>query len=72
MNHNPDRTDYPIQLSEKNRLYIEMAFEPKDYIKEVWISPHGQREAYEVAVTYYRQKYNLRFAIQKSKIPFRA
>ncbi len=63
--------DYPVPVSGTNRLYIELAFEPKDYIKEVWISPHGERAAYEAVVTYYYQEYDLRFKIKKSKIPFR-
>lgn len=71
VNHNPDRTIYPVHLNDKGRFYIEMAFEPKDYIKEVWISPHGGSDAYAAAVINCRKKYGLQFTVRRSKIPFR-
>lgn len=71
VNYNPDRTYYPIHLSGINRFYIEMAFDPGDYIKEVWISPHGQKDVYKRVVTHYSQMYNLQFKIYMSSIPFR-
>ena len=36
VNYRPDRNDYPVKISETNRLYIEMEFDPKVFIKEVW------------------------------------
>jgi len=71
VNYRPDPNDYPVKISETNRLYIEMEFDPKVFIKEVWISPHGDRIAYERAVAYFKQKDDLRFSIKNSKIPFR-
>ena len=71
VNYRPDKNDYPIKLSETNRWYIEMKFDPKEFIKEVWISPHGNKESYESAVAYFKQKDDLCFAIENSKIPFR-
>ncbi len=71
VNYRPDPNDYPVKLSETNRLYIEMEFDPKEFIKEVWISSHGDREACERAVAYFKQKDELCFAIENSKIPFR-
>lgn len=71
VNYRPDPDDYPVKLSETNRFYIEMTFDPKEFIKEVWISPHGDREACERAVAFFKQKDDLCFAIENSKIPFR-
>jgi len=70
VNLRPDPDDYPVK-SEANRFYIEMKFDPKEYIKEVWVSPHGYRKTCEMAVSYLKKKYNLAFVIKKSKIPFR-
>lgn len=71
VNYRPDPNDYPVEISETNRLYIEMKFVSKVFIKEVWISPHGDREACERAVAYFKQKDDLRFSIKNSEIPFR-
>jgi len=71
VNYRPDPDDYPVKLSETNRFYIEMTFVPKVFIKEVWISPHGDREACERAVAFFKQKGDLRFSIKNSEIPFR-
>ena len=70
VNYRPDPNDYPVKLSETNRLYIEMKFDAKEFIKEVWISPDGDREACKRAVSYFKQKDDLFFAIKNSKIPF--
>jgi hypothetical protein len=48
-----------------------MKYDPKEFIKEVWISPNGDNESCERAVAYFKQKDDLRFAIENSKIPFR-
>lgn len=71
VNYRPNPNDYPVKISETNRLYIEMEFDPKVFIKNVWISPHGDREAYERVVSYFKRKYDLCFVIENSKIPFR-
>jgi len=62
---------YPVKLSDTNRLYIEMQFNPKEFVKEVWISPHGESDVYERAAAYLKQAHDLRFTIKRSKIPFR-
>lgn len=71
VNYRPDSNFYPIKLSEKNRWYIEMEFDPKKFIKEVWIFPDGYRKASESIVAYFKRKNDLSFAIENSKIPFR-
>jgi len=71
VNYKPDSNDYPVKLSETNRLYIEMEFDLKEFIKEVWISPYGDREACERAAAYFKQNDDLRFSIKNSEIPFR-
>lgn len=67
----PRAEDYPVKLSEDNRLYIEMQFDPEEFIKEVWISPHGDSDGYERAVEHLRQENGLSFALKRSSIPFR-
>lgn len=71
VNFKPDNNDYPVKLSETNRFYIEMEFDPKEFIKKVWISPHGDTAGFERAVTHLKQQEDLRFEIKKSRIPFR-
>ncbi len=65
-----DPSDYPIRLSESNRWYIELPFAPKDYVREVHISPHGDQEACERIVRYFMQRDGLGISIHKSSIPF--
>jgi len=72
VNYTPKPKVYPVMLSETNRLYIEMQFDPNEFIKEVWISPHGNSEACERAVTYIKDRYDLRFTIRRSTTPYRA
>jgi Protein of unknown function (DUF2971) len=71
VNFLPDPNDYPVKLSETYRPYIEMEFDPKEYITEVWISPHGDRKAGERAVTYFKDRDELPVTIRTSDIPFR-
>jgi hypothetical protein len=71
VNWGPDSTDYPVRLSETNRMYIEMKFDPKEFIKEVWVSPHGDKIGCERAAAYLRQEHELSFEIKRSRIPFR-
>lgn len=71
VNYRPNPDTYPVKLSEPNRFYIEMPFDPKVFIKEVWISPHGYREACKRSVAYFKQKDDSRFSIKNSEIPFR-
>jgi len=68
---NPHSDTHPIR-QRPGKSYIEMAFEPEDYIKEVWISPRGDRIASENAVTECRQMNGLPFAIRSSKVPYSA
>lgn len=71
INYRPDSNDYPVKLSETNRFYIEMEFDPKEFIKEVWISPHGDKKSCDRTIAYFKQRDDLRVAIENSKIPFR-
>ncbi len=67
----PDKTNYPIQLDERNRFYIDLKFDPASYIKEVWISPHGDKQGAMNAATYLKQHLGLSFEIKQSTIPYR-
>jgi hypothetical protein len=40
VNINPDPDDYPIR-DDHGRPYIEMQFEPSEFVKEVWIGPRS-------------------------------
>jgi hypothetical protein len=63
--------NFPLYLDEKNRLYIKAGIKPENFIKEVWISPHGDTEGLKRAVEFYKEKYKLDFKIHESKIPYR-
>jgi hypothetical protein len=71
VNYMPDPTDYPVRLSETNRFYVEMSFDRRAFIKEVWISPHGDINGCENAVAHFKQTGGLQFQILSSRIPFR-
>ncbi len=70
VNYRPSADKYPVKLSEDNRHYIEMTFDPSSFIEEVWISPHGDTAGIERAISYLRQQHNLSFEVRQSKIPF--
>ena len=67
----PDANDYPVRLSETNRLLYRDEIRSKEFIKEVWISPHGDKIGCESVVTYLKQEHDLCFEIKPSTIPFR-
>ena len=71
VNYRPNLHDYPVKLNENNRWYIEMEFDPNDYIKEIWISPHGDKKSCKNVIDYLRSKYDLKFVVKNSQIPFR-
>ena len=56
VNYQGDEDDYPVRLSETSRWYIQMPFDPKDYIKEVWISPHGDKQACKRNLLFHQQR----------------
>ena len=72
VNFRPDADDYPVKLNDANRFYIEFPFEPKEFVKEIWISPHGDVSGFERAVNFVKQEHDLAFVIKTSDIPFRA
>jgi hypothetical protein len=71
VNWNPHSDTYPVRRR-PGKCYIEMVFAPEDYIREVWISPYGDRADSERAVTDCRHRNGLHFAIRSSKIPYPA
>lgn len=71
VNSHSDERDYPVRLSDTNRFYIELKFLPQKCISEVWISPHGDTRGAENAAEYIRRKFNLKYEIKRSTIPFR-
>ena len=71
VNKNHNDSEFPINLDKKNRLYIKAGIIPKNCIKEVWISPHGDTEGFKRAVEFYKEKHNMNFKIHESKIPYR-
>jgi hypothetical protein len=71
VNFRPDARFYPRRLNERCRWCIEMEFEPREYIKEVWISPHGDKQACERTIQYFVEGYEWHPVIQRSTIPYR-
>jgi hypothetical protein len=67
----PDPIDYPVHITESNRHYIELAFNPADFVKEVWIGPTGNKESCERAVRHVKETNKLNLAIKMSTIPLR-
>ena len=70
---NPDGQKYPEKLSETNRRYIEFPFSPKDWISEIVISPHGNKNEIRNVIEHYKTIGILSDTckIRDSKIPFR-
>lgn len=66
-----DEQNHPLNEDEKNRIYIKARIRPESFIKEVWISPHGDVEGIKRAVECYKENYGLGFKIHESKIPYR-
>jgi hypothetical protein len=56
---NPDIEEYPVKF-ESGREFIEMQFTPGDFVQEVWVGPHEQRQQCEDAIELLRQKGLLR------------
>lgn len=71
VNVNLDSVAYPVQLSDKNRHFIELPFDACDYVKEVWLSPHGDTIGIRNAVEHLKQSLDLKYEIKSSTIPYR-
>jgi hypothetical protein len=71
VNYRPDATDYPINRNNPDKWFVELIFDPKIFIRDVWISPHGKTAIYEQELVQFKEKDDLRFEIKKSKVPFR-
>lgn len=71
MNWWPDPDESPVQLSETKRLFIELRFNPADYIKEVLISPHGDTVDSQNAAESMGASLGLNYDVKLSSVPFR-
>jgi hypothetical protein len=64
---NPDAQEYPVK-SENGKEFIEMEFEPGEFIKEVQVGPHGQSRACEDAIERMRLNGTLRCSPTSSNL----
>lgn len=71
VNISPKEQNFSLNLDEKNRLYVKARIKPKNCVKEVWISPHGDTETIKRVLEFYKTKHNLSFDIHESRIPYR-
>lgn len=63
---------FAIKLNQKKRKFIELMINPMKYIKEIWISPHGERKVMEGVINFFIDKDKLPDGcIRFSEIPFR-
>ena len=65
---NPDQHEYPVKPDEKGRPYIEMQFDPKEFVNEVWIGPHACHQACEDVIEALVDKGRLRCDVRNSAI----
>lgn len=64
----------PFQLNERDRKFVEFQFDPLDFIKEIWISPHGNQRRIKSVIEFLIQEKRLSIEpheICESNIPFR-
>lgn len=47
---NPDGNEYPVMFDEKHRPFIEMQFDPVEFVKEVWVGAHAHRQECESVI----------------------
>ncbi|MSQ97613.1 MAG: hypothetical protein EXR98_24115 [Gemmataceae bacterium] len=47
---NPDELDYPIKTDDKGLSFIEMQFDPVEFVKEVWVAPDACHQTCEPVV----------------------
>jgi Protein of unknown function (DUF2971) len=71
VNINPKPESFTKRLDEKNREYVTGGIHPEDCIKEVWISPHGDKETIRRVLNFYKERDGLAFDIKESDIPYR-
>lgn len=71
VNIEPKPQNFIKRLDEKNRVYVKARIHPEDFIKEVWISPHGETGVIKRVVDFYKENHNLPYEIHKSEIPYR-
>jgi hypothetical protein len=67
----PENKEFCKYLNEKNKVYIKAGIKPEKFIKEVWISPHGDKKTIRRVLEFYKERDNLSFKIHESKIPYR-
>lgn len=67
----PKPESFTKRLDEKNREYVTGGIHPEDCIKEVWISPHGDKDTIKRVLNFYQEVHNLKFSIEESDIPYR-
>jgi hypothetical protein len=66
-----DDTPLTVHLSDRNRRYVEIPFVAHEVIKEVVLSPHGDKRIGRSLAQYFRSAKKLEYEITESRIPFR-
>ncbi len=67
MRINPDERDYPAKVEGKRR-FIEMRFDPKTYIQEIWAGPNCNQAACEALVEQWNKYGKLNCGMKRSSI----
>ncbi len=71
VNINPKPSQFTKRIDEKNRLYVIGRIHLEECIKEVWMSPHGDKCTIRDVLELYKANKKLSFRIYESKIPYR-
>ena len=64
----PDQEEYPVMLDDRQRPFIEMHFDPVEFVKEVWVGAHAYRLECESAIASFVETGRLRCDVKRSAI----
>ena len=64
----PDQHEYPVIFDDKGRPFIELQFDPVEFVKEVWVGSHARLQECEAAVASFVKNGRLRRDVSKSAV----
>lgn len=62
----PDQNEYPVKPDEKGRPFIEMQFDPSEFVKEVWVGPHAKHLVCEASIASFLETGRLHCELKNS------
>lgn len=64
----PDQAEYPVMFGDKDQPFIEMQFDPVEFVKEVWVGAHACRRECEAIIASFLGKGRLRCEVKRSAV----